>query len=602
MKRSTILLFALSAVLLFGIAPAAADKECSYSYVYEDEEYSCTKYRTVRRCSTESYSCEKTRRVRRCTTTPYNVTHCRWVDETYTGTCYRQVCRNERESYTDTCTRSVRVRRCTGSVSHTHSVYCTMPSGASAYGYHSGNVSGVSDYTSTYHDPNAECQAKRGRAEAAMRADPMETCSFGYTDASGSHTVNLGTMKRSACSSAESSWLSDNPACSCSYCDDAGLSGDGNRMSTSACGSLNSGASQWVAANPECTCSLCGEANLDGDGERMSTSACQAKNDEAYNATHPVCSCSHCDEAEGFSGNGTRMRTAACDSLRAGASQWLAANPECSCSLCSEANLDGDGERMSTSACQAKNDEAYNATHPVCSCSHCDEAEGFSGNGTRMRTAACDSLKAGASQWLAANPECSCSLCSEANLDGDGERMSTSACQAKNDEAYNATHPVCSCSHCDEAEGFSGNGTRMRTAACDSLKAGASQWLAANPECSCSLCGEANLDGDGERMSTSACQAKNDEAYNATHPVCSCSHCDEAEGFSGNGTRMRTAACDSLRAGASQWLAANPECSCSLLQRSEPGRRRRADEHQRLPGEERRGVQRHPPGVLMQSL
>ncbi len=342
MKRSktTLLCVGIAAVLLAGagVPDAVADYQCYSQWVDETQTYTCTRTRQVYRCRTANV----------CTTVTEQ--SCSWNPYLYVYECTdveRQVCEPERrcrwetETYTDTCTRTISVYRCTSTRSHTHSTYCTIPSGVP--GYSSGTVTGSSDYTDSDHDASVACS---NRQAAANR------------------------------------WLSNNPVCSCSNCQVAGLSGGGTRMSRGACTALNASANQWLRDNPVCSCSGCASAGLSGAGDRMSTSACRSLNSRAYNINNPVCSCSNCEVA-GLSGGGTRMSRGACTALNASANQWLQDNPVCSCSGCASAGLSGAGDRMSTSACRSLNSRAYNINNPVCSCSNCEVA-GLSGGGTRM--------------------------------------------------------------------------------------------------------------------------------------------------------------------------------------------------------------------------
>ena len=407
----------------------------------ETEYYSCTQQRLVERCVTRSvpYTCTQTRR--RCEDIPSStgpdVTYC-W-DEEYETTCYRdeEDCWDEWETYrtrcsrevdatcerevTGTCTRQVAAtctrevdatcereytgtcerqvdRTCTRTDPHTHSIYCTMPDGASEGGYTSGTMTGNSNHTSTHHDPQYQCSEKQARANQ---------------------------------------WLRDNPVCTCSGCASAGLSGAGDRMSASACSELNARAERINNPDPDDTTWV----ECPHPGHNTISFETQEECDDYRARNEPIvrCVCPDCDEA-GSPQNGMLLTTSACDTAKADAAQWLIDNQECACPNCEEARVRDGGTRMSTTACIELNQRAnrilnmVECTHPGqntvwvetqqecddyrariepivrCVCPDCEEA-GRPQNGMLLTTSACDTAKADAAQWLTDNPKCRCPQC-----------------------------------------------------------------------------------------------------------------------------------------------------------------------------------------------
>ena len=261
-SRNALWCAVIAAVLLVGaVAPAVADKQtetysctktrpvercvtvpksytCTKQRLVErcvrvPEKYACTQQRLVERCVTRSvpYTCTKTKKVWECELVPdpgggeteicgyvtkeYETTCYRdetdcWDEwETYQTTCtrYRDDCWDEWETYTTTCTRNredcwmdteTYQTTCTRNKSHTHSIYCTMPAGASEGGYTSGTMTGVSDYTSTHHDPQYQCSEKKAQATKWLNANPV--CSV---DGKRMSTSDCDKLK---CADSASSW------------------------------------------------------------------------------------------------------------------------------------------------------------------------------------------------------------------------------------------------------------------------------------------------------------------------------------------------------------------------------------------------------------
>lgn len=191
----------------------------------ETESYWCSKTRRVYRCHTAEVCTTKTERV--CSWNPYLRTNicreverrvcqpdrrCQWETETYRDRCTREVDATCTREVTGTCTRQVNATctrqvdgtcerevigtcerevdaTCTRIDPHTHSIQCTMPAGASEGGYTSGTMTGVSDYTSTHHDPQIQCSEKKARVNRRLSANPV--CSVNGTRMSASDCEEL---------------------------------------------------------------------------------------------------------------------------------------------------------------------------------------------------------------------------------------------------------------------------------------------------------------------------------------------------------------------------------------------------------------------------
>ena len=306
MRRTKIVLCAaIAAVLLVGIIiPAAADKQT--------DTYSCTKTTRYPCTKTVSTWCSESRRVYRCHTANVCSTKteevCTWNPYLYVYECEnveKRVCQPVRRCKWETETSRVRCTKrvdstcitevpwtCTKIDPHTHSIYCTMPAGASDGGYTSGTITGSSsDYTNTHHDPQHQCSEKKAKANRWLRDNPEYRCAgeAGYiTDtrtaaacvtAGGTHWAgasgdgrvaywcykgsergassyeirrtcspdnrkgfaNCSDSRRSVASSlAECAWIeSQEPLCICPLCAEAGITGKHNvRMAAAACPEL----------------------------------------------------------------------------------------------------------------------------------------------------------------------------------------------------------------------------------------------------------------------------------------------------------------------------------------------------------------------------